>query len=674
MARLPGLRPIDEERRRSGGGQNRGRVSTPSAGNIRPQGLSPSASPVDTYARPEQAPVGSNGWESLAKALSGIQPSINQFIQVQGQANQGGDADVNSVNAFLIDKSPEERAKAIKEGNVPGLKTLVGREAAAERITYDAMSSLEAEFATSYDPATGNIDQWLGERVKPLIDQYGGDPLFKNAFATKLSPFVDKLKGKAGELRTTAQNEALQGSIFEKWYSKDNFQLTQGAAPQEIVASTFADFDKNQRAGGIDFKTQQGMVLQRATQLAAEGKYDLATEYLKYQRQDGPYKGNLLSDAQYGQQATALQDRINTEQQKLAAQERSRLANEQLIMDAKEIALKGGLAGIQDAEVPTPDGQNTKTVSADTIRKDVGKAIIADIDKEAQSNSRSPEQAAELSTKMQKDVFTKNAIEHPTWFSLIKSGYATMTVDAATGPIPPAATDGYAKWKELYKDSPQYLEKFGDPKAKDFYETAEILEEDGIVSNPDDALRRAFLVTRSTSQLDETDRARYDQVDAQVEKVIDAHTGAWWNPYGDAAPVNGMDVRRGILSRAKIYARAGLPIDQALDKAGEYYQRSHINVAGTFILNDKRLPPTFKPDVEKYLTKFAEKHKLDVNDLTVMDAGNGVGGYFVAQRGIPFPIDTADGGRDFMFNLKSLEDMNAAEREAVVKDTVKQRK
>ncbi|MBZ5882538.1 hypothetical protein, partial [Escherichia coli] len=213
MARLPGLRPIDEERRRSGGGQNRGRVRTPSADNMSVGNLSPSASPVDTYARPEQAPIGSNSWEALAKSLSGIQPSINNFLNVKGTERQ--DDDISSVRQAFLEKSPEDVRKAIKEGTVPGLTSLAGRELAGERLAYDRSLAIMGAYQTDFDRQTGDVDAFVRDRIKDDLAEFGNDKVLMGAYSKQMASFTEKLRTQSGDDKSTYQQDVRQGTLFE---------------------------------------------------------------------------------------------------------------------------------------------------------------------------------------------------------------------------------------------------------------------------------------------------------------------------------------------------------------------------------------------------------------------------------------------------------------------------
>lgn len=660
---LRGEREVGRPNRRSLGY----RTQVSGADAVRPEGLQPVASPVDTYARPEQLDNGASGLEQLAKTLGAINPVLMGFVETVAPKPDSGAAALRLIQTT----DPKVLEQRMKSGDTPvEFQNAAGMAKFAEARAYQRLQELETRYNTGFDRDNGNVNDLITEITGEDYAQFGQDKMFTEVYGRTFEQGRQKLLAAQTDYQNTKVISDRLNVVSSGWDGRITYAVANGVPAEQIAASVWADVPENRQFLALPPKEQQSVILQRADQEYQKGNFDVALALIQHERTDGPYKGSLLTDVEFGSRAGTLQSQIMAEQQKIALEQRAQFAHDQLISDAKNIAMQGGLAGITDAELPTKSG-DTKTMTADTIRMEVGKSLIADIDREATERTNSPEEAAILSTKLQKDVFTKNSIEHPQWFSLIKSGYATMTVDAATGPIPPAAKDGYTKYMELFKDSPNYVEKFGDTKSKDFYDVARILQEDGMVKDEDAALRTAFLVTRNPAQLDETDRQRYEDVDAAVDEVAGSYTGSWWNPYGDEAPSNLMDIRREVLSRAKLYARAGLGAEEAMGKAKEAVQRSHINVAGSLVKNHKLMPPSFKDDTQTYLERFATKHNLNLSNLTIMDAGNGVGGYFIIQKDRRLPVEVE--GDEEMFTLHTLEDMKKADRDKAITDTVKTR-
>ncbi|SCW77036.1 hypothetical protein SAMN02927900_04755 [Rhizobium mongolense subsp. loessense] len=671
MARLPGLRPIDEERRRSGGGQNRGRVRTPSADNIRVQGLSPSASPVDTYARPEQAPIGSNGWESLAKSLASIQPSINNFLNVQGQERQ--DDDVTAVRQAFLQKSPDEVRKAIKEGAVPGLTSLAGRELAGERLAYDRSLQLMSAYQTDFDRQTGDVDAFVRDRIKDDLAEFGDDKVLMGAYSKQIAAFTEKLRNQSVDDRAQFVQDTRQGDVFERWSAKSTFNRAEGMAPVDVAAGMFGEFTKNQELLRIPFQKQQEMMLQLADQAATRGDYDLAKSILQHQRSDGPYKGSLMTDAKVGDTATKLFARIDADQMKDRMAADAAADEENLYSEGVKAAEAGAILGIGDAQVRDKNGE-LKTVSADSQKKEVANRLITKASEEAAYREKDPEKRPLLARRLEKEKFVGSGLEHPVWFKAMNGAPGQISLNAATGEIPPSAKDAYDTYQDLYKDSPQYLAKFLNKDALEFFEAARLAEEAGNAGTPEGALRIAHAVTQDPNQMDEGLKLKYESIDSAVNSAVSSSTtwGEW--VFGKQTAGNQNYVRSEVIRLAKQYALLGKDNDEAIEQAKETFQKNHINVAGSYIKNDKRLPGDFEPLVNQYLSEFVEKHKGDLNydidDLTIGQS-NGTGGYYIVRKSDRMPA--APESNDIYFSLNTLNDLRKRNRDQKIDEvTTKQ--
>ncbi|QQM14034.1 hypothetical protein [Rhizobium phage vB_RleA_TRX32-1] len=671
MARLPGLRPIDEERRRSGGGQNRGRVRTPSADNIRVQGLSPNASPVDTYARPEQAPIGSNSWEALAKSLAGIQPSINNFLNVQAAEQQ--DDDVTAVRQAFLQKSPEDVRKAIKEGSVPGLTSLAGRELAGERLAYDRSLQIMASYQTDFDRQTGDVDAFVQERIKDDLAEFGNDKALMGAYTKQMTAFTEKLRSQSVDDKATFQQDVRQGNLFEKWSAKATYDRAEGKAPADVAGGMFGEFTKNQELLRVPFQKQQEMMLQLADQAATSGDYDLAKAILQHKREDGPYKGSLMTDVKVGDTATKLFARIDADQtrERLAAQAQE--DEESLYGQGVAAAESGSILAIGDAQVRDKQGE-MKTITADAQKKEVANRLIAKAADEAAYREKDPEKRPALARRLEKEKFVGSGLEHPVWFKAMNGAPGQMNLNAATGEIPPSAKDAFDTYQDLYKDSPQYLAKYLNKDALEFFESARLAEEVGNAGTPEAALRIAHMVTQDPNQMDEALKLKYDSIDSAVKSAVSNSTswGQW--VFGKQTAGNQNYVRSEIVRLAKQYALLGKDNDEAIEQAQQTFEKTHINVAGSYVKNDKRLPGDFEPLVNQYLSEFVEKHKGDLNydidDLTITQ-GNGTGAYMVVRKSDRMPADPASD--DTFFSLNILNDLRTRNRDHKIKEvTAKQ--
>lgn len=669
MARLPGLRPIDEERRRFGGGQNRGRVRTPSANEIRPSGLSPTMSPVDTYARPEQAAIGSNGWEGLAKALATIQPSINDFLNTKSVEQQ--DNDVTSVRQAFLQKSPEEVRKAIKDGNVPGLTSLSGRELAGERLAYDRSLSIMSAYGTDFDRQTGDVDAFVRDHIKDDLSEFGSDPVLMKAYTKQMTAFTEKLRTQSVDDKSTYATDVRQGNLFEKWSAKSTYDRAEGKAPADVASGMFGEFAKNQELLRVPFQKQQEMMLQLADQAATSGDYDLAKAILQHKREDGPYKGSLMTDVKVGDTATKLFARIDADQTKARLAQQAADDEENLYSEGVKAAEAGSVLSIGDAQVRDKQG-DLKTITADSQKKEIANRLISKADEEATYREKDPEKRPALARRLEKEKFVGSGLEHPVWFKAMNAAPGQINLNAATGEIPPSAKDAFNTYQDLYKDSPQYLAKYLNKDSMEFFEAARLAEETGNASTPEGALRIAHAVTQDPNQMDEALKLKYDSIDTAVSGAVrDSRTWGEW-VFGKASAGNQNYARTEIVRMAKQYALLGKDNDEAIELAQQTFAKTHINVAGSFIKNDKRLPPDFEPLVTQYIDEFVANHKddlgFDADDLTIGQS-NGTGGYYIVKKSDRMPASPE--AQDIYFSINTLNDLRKRNRDQKIEEVTK---
>ncbi|UIK12768.1 hypothetical protein LZK80_11405 [Rhizobium leguminosarum] len=440
-----------------------------------------------------------------------------------------------------------------------------------------------------------------------------------------------------------------------------------------MAGGMFGEFTKNQELLRVPFQKQQEMMLQLADQAATSGDYDLAKAILQHKREDGPYKGSLMTDVKVGDTATKLFARIDADQtrERLAAQAQE--DEESLYGQGVAAAESGSILAIGDAQVRDKQGE-MRTITADAQKKEVANRLIAKAADEAAYREKDPEKRPALARRLEKEKFVGSGLEHPVWFKAMNGAPGQMNLNAATGEIPPSAKDAFDTYQDLYKDSPQYLAKYLNKDALEFFESARLAEEVGNAGTPEAALRIAHMVTQDPNQMDEALKLKYDSIDSAVKSAVSNSTswGQW--VFGKQNAGNQNYVRSEIVRLAKQYALLGKDNDEAIEQAQQTFEKTHINVAGSYVKNDKRLPGDFEPLVNQYLSEFVEKHKGDLNydidDLTITQ-GNGTGAYMVVRKSDRMPADPASD--DTFFSLNILNDLRTRNRDHKIKEvTAKQ--
>ena len=635
MERVAGLRPLTGERTPQPRERNKSRVPVRTEMS-KPQNLRPTASPVETYVRPAQPIAGSNGWEQLAKSLAVIQPNIKSFFDAQTEAKKGGDADVNSVNAQLLPLSPEERKQAIKEGKVQGLQSLAGREAAAKRVAYDTMTQWEEDYKTNFNPATDDINAFIADRSKTLLDEYGGDPIFRDVFASQIAPFADKIRNQAGTDRSDKEMEARAGNVYDVWYNRSKRLVADGSSADEAVNTIFSEMQYNRDYLRLDYKKQQEMQLNLANQYATAGDYDLSRAILNKRREDGAYRGSLMSDPELGVRASAIMDRVDEAQRKETLVREAGEAQEQLGAALDDRWNKGTVFFTSDVTLPTESGGEA-VVTPEKQAEMAGERYLAKSDAIASERGETKDQQfdRELAT------FSSNGVKHKTWFNVMNSATQAGTFsNLSSGNVPPNLREGYEMYKKLHGKSPTYLAAHVESKAADYYEAVRVGEED-MAMQPEQAMK---IAAQLLSPTEEKDRQQRNIQRQSLQSKLDSTTAGMshrriykpWTWFSTGAPVNTQPLKNDLARYADMYMVMGLGEDRALEKAQDRVKANYININGGVIRRDNRMPPNFEDLVQRQISAWVKQHGeaegLSESDLTIAQIGQTQGMWNIVTK------------------------------------------
>lgn len=626
--RLPGLTPVTEERQGTPGNRNQGRAQTPSASNIKAPGLRPTASPVDTYARPAQAPIGSNMFEALAQSLASIQPSINNFIGMQAEQQLPTDKDYAAARSAMLTMTPEQRGQAIKDGSVPALTNLAGREVSGERIAFDRSLDIMAKYQTDFDRGTGDIDSFIRDQIKDDVAQYGGDVVFMGAYSKQIMSLTDRLRGQSVDDKTTYEIDRRTGDVFEKWSSKAAYDQASGKPPEEIAAATFGEFQKNRDLLRLPFDKQQEMVLQLADQAATRGDLALAKTYLQYERTDGPYKGSLMTDAKLSGKANDLFDRIDTAQAKLNLKTTAAEAEEQLGADLDADWQRGQIKFRSPVTLPTETG-GTSEMNEEKQEKLAAQRAL----ERSRAISSERKETQEQTEARELEEFASNGVKQPEWFRVMDAGAAAATVPNISLDQPPdVLIQGYQKYKSLYGKAPVYLEQNLNGKAADFYEMVRVGEELGWDERV--SMSVAMKASAPGAAADEaTQRAQFQKLGAKVDEVISSTKQGGFLGLGGTSARNAGTVKTEVNRYAQLYMKMGLGEDEAIEYAGARFEKNYFNFNGTMIKRDTRMPPNFDSYAQSAVRDFAAKHGeqlgVDEDDLSLLPDGTSTGSWLI---------------------------------------------
>lgn len=633
------------------------RAQAPDASGLKPAALQPQAQPVDTYSRPERPPEG-NSLLQLADTLGAINPALQRF----SQAMQPKPADSEAAMRAYLQKTPKQEVlKAFESGQPPKeAQTLEGMRVLGEDLGFrDGQAFIQRYNSPDFDKATGDTDQLWREVQAETVKRFGNDRAFMEVYTKAAEDVRRKVMTSNMDYKTQEEATARADTNFGAWEGRVATMIDNGDEPDKIAASLFGDIEKNRQFLGLHPKDQQKQLLQIADRYATRGQFDVARSILGFERQNGAYKGSLISDRELGGQATDLLARIQKDEMEFQSEAAAKAAEEGAYKAAMKASDIGAVNSITDVTVKDRKGED-KVISAETLRKEVARRTIDTISVEAKRRGMTPEQAK----KLEKERFIGNGLEHPQWFQTINSVPGQISLNAVSGKIAPNALDAYQLYKELNAEAPQYLGKYTDQKAIDFFEQARAMEETGIVDSPNDALLAAFTATTQIAA-PEVLKLRDDD----LQSAVDAATSDGW--LFDSETGNRGYVQQEIARQARILSRTGLAGKDALDRAKEAFTKTHINIAGTWMKNDKRLPTDFATLAQEYLdqiaAKYADELHIDADDITLDRMGNGTGSWIVLWRGIRQPLNVPNADR--IVTLKTLDSLRSANRKKA-EDTV----
>jgi hypothetical protein len=657
MATVPGLTPVAGQPRVK---RAQSRVQVADASNLQSPNLSPRASPVDTYSRPAV-----NGWLQLADSLSSINPSLQRFL---GAMQEDPDDSRAAAEKYRLETPWEQIEADRKAGKETPFTKMYGKEVAGAAYATNRAEQLVRQMQEGeFDPETDNFDEWVTAQVQEDLKLAGGDRIWEKGYTDQLMPAIARIRATVLDTQSKLVVDGRKDDLFTKWFGEATNMAADGAAPMDVAASIYGSFAANKDYLRIPFKEQQEMALQLADQLATQGKFGEAKALLEFEREDkGVRVGSLVTSREFGTKATDLYARIEADELRARLAEEAKQAEEFVIGEGLRMAMSGSVLAVTDAQVPDKNGE-LKTIPADTIRKQVAAKLQEANTQEANYRARNPEDRAALAKRLDKERFVGSGLEHPTWFTAMNGAYTQASLNNVTlDKLPPTLVDGFDTYLDLYKDAPQYANKYLTKEATDFYEAARVFREYGLAGDNDSAIRMAFVATRDVNQNDSLNRARFERIDQEVRTAVSNSTG-WFTGPSEAG--NGSYVKQEVSRVGTLLARGGLDVDAALTRGREIFEANHINVMGTYIKNDKRIPPDFSTLAEQYVTQFAEKHGLEAEDLTIASPANGTGGFYVALRGQYTPA--GEGSTDAFFSISDLDALRAANREEVMKGVVK---
>ncbi len=618
---VAGLNPVQGQQE-SGSIQTKRRTPTdphtiPNAPRFRPQ-----AAPVSTYVRPEQPDL-NNPATALASALEGINPAIAVITKKHKKDSY------DKAVAFMGGKSHEEVMGAVRGGQAPQLENAVGQQLFGKRQAFWRAEQLKFVYSNEFDRDNGNLEELIKAAIDEDMSSYGDDKMFTTNYFEVLQPELDKLRLGHNDYRQERLMAQRKDQIFDVWYQGANTAFEDGQAPEDIVKGIYAGFQSNKDFQRLTIKEQQEMLLDLAERNINDGNFALAQEMLTQEHGSDGIKRSLVSDRDFGNEASRLLALSNAKQKKVVQTYHADVAEDQAQKTAFEALMGGTAASLTDTELPTSSG-GTRTYSADQQRKDAANYFLQRMDEYSQKNGIAPEE--QFNNEL--TVLSQNGIKHPRWEETLQTGAvaASGVTVANGGSLPPALKEGYSLYTNLRARNPRYLNSMLDDRSRQYYEAVRI-GQDYLKLDLQGAHMNAVQATEN-AQSGKTPYHRYKITDLKqaVKKVEkkDLFLGM------GTRLENGSDLADEVFSTAQYYIGLGLPPENALVEATSTISGIYTNVGGWAVkLGDYGLPQNTPELMGEMLDQYVTNHpdeELERDDLQVRPMGNGSGLWAIVNK------------------------------------------
>jgi hypothetical protein len=321
VARVAGLRP---EEREGFGGVDRANARAQVEGPRAAPGLRPQASPVSTYSRPAQ-PEGSGELEQLAKALAQLNPAMDRFAAATMQENREEQEAraARKIGGMTFEEAQEKmKSGEITEMQNPWFKAGFMKQFAL-RAGLRVSETTKSEYDTGFDKDNGDIEQFIAERAKKVLDIYGDDRHFVSGFQQSFGQFANKLRAEHAQYKSgRVQSEVRQG-VYEIGSGIIKQGIEAGLPADQIVENVRAGYAGNKALLGVPYPEQDAEVF-RMAQTFAQGistsanpklQKEIVEKLLTADRTapDGMKLGKLADNREFAGKATQLLDLADKE-------------------------------------------------------------------------------------------------------------------------------------------------------------------------------------------------------------------------------------------------------------------------------------------------------------------------------------------------------------------------
>lgn len=593
------------------------------------------------------APVASvpeSGLMSLARSLSAVNPTLNQFLE-EGKAEY---REREAARAYdtIQGMTYEEAREAVANGTMRGTESPWFRAAFQKQFGMAHAANRRREIITAYntefDKQNGNIDEFLARYAQEDFEAFGDSEFIASGIREGMDGVFNTVRNQHAEFR----DNQLQSRAAEQFYTLAGEAVTSAVeSGGDVNAAITAVTSQHIAAGLIDQDKADAALLGLAEQYAAAGDVQSLEAVLNadpYGRGSFTSRGGFAVKAQTlleqgkatagdkfrvanvepraaleGRAQAGLLDDGDKEQMRVwldtkqmspdqyeslvlqnetAQQSRLKEAVEAnvkttLLNTATDLILSGQGAAVQDTTVTLPDG-SSKSVTGQELRETV-------VNEQMTALLSAPDASvAKAAQHMSSWALSET---YKPWEDSLSTGYLALT-GALTKPdkdgnvtIPPAAQNAYGLWRELSGATKLREMHVKDATAAAVYRDAEVLEEVGGMT-PEEALTAAASIDRKSSRTSLSTSIERDRFSDAVDGFM---TGGMFG----SDPINAQIVKTAIEEQARIYMDLGLYQDKAIEKAVAAFESSFTQVNGVYVNTRDRFVPA---DIEAVSSAYVE--------------------------------------------------------------------
>lgn len=270
MTKLPGLARFDDDalRSRSGGKAPQGRA-IPNTQLRQAPSLRPQAAPVNTYARPAQAPI-DNNLRNLAESLASLNPSLMRFAETRKETM---DETLSArVAQKYAGKTYEEQRTLYKDD--PDAQSLLGRRAIAAnmgRAYAQQVGRTAADYYESqFDKDGGDLDGYLNGLQRQAIDANPDDPFFAEQFSQVFDPIAQSIRNKHTQYGVERTQEKVAETVHNSWLGTVNASIVQDVPAADIAENIRSSYEVNKEGLKMSYADQDKQVVGLIQQLTLQ--------------------------------------------------------------------------------------------------------------------------------------------------------------------------------------------------------------------------------------------------------------------------------------------------------------------------------------------------------------------------------------------------------------------